>query len=146
LALAAVFSAEVSTCDAILFMLATSLSKDLYHRFVNPLASPDQVLRVARAAAIAGGALGMLLALQLQTVVDALTIFYSLLGATLLVPVVGALFVKRTGAAEAITSIVCGVGVLLAVQFGTDRAGWWNPNFCGLVASAIGYAAVLAFR
>ena len=29
LALAAVFSAEVSTCDAILFMLATSLSKDL---------------------------------------------------------------------------------------------------------------------
>ncbi|MBA3295735.1 MAG: sodium:solute symporter family protein, partial [Acidobacteria bacterium] len=34
LALAAVFSAEVSTCDAILFMLSTSLSKDLYKRFV----------------------------------------------------------------------------------------------------------------
>ena len=36
LALAAVFSAEVSTCDAILFMLATSLSQDLYKQFVEP--------------------------------------------------------------------------------------------------------------
>ena len=36
LGLAAIFSAEVSTCDAILFMLATSLSKDLYNRFVRP--------------------------------------------------------------------------------------------------------------
>ncbi|MGH9200195.1 MAG: sodium:solute symporter family protein [Vicinamibacterales bacterium] len=146
LALAAVFSAEVSTCDAILFMLATSLSKDLYQRFVNPSASPDQVLRVARLAAILGGTLGMVLAMQIRTVVDALTIFYSLLGATLLVPLVGAIFVKRTGPPEAITSIVCGVGVLLAVQFGTDRSGWWNPNFWGLVASAVSYLVVLLLR
>ncbi len=47
-ALAAVFSAEVSTCDAILFMLSTSLSQDLYKRFVNRQASDAQVLRVAR--------------------------------------------------------------------------------------------------
>src|SRR5690606_29212368 len=45
LALSAVFSAEVSTCDAILFMLATSWSRDLYHRFLRPNATPGQVLR-----------------------------------------------------------------------------------------------------
>jgi SSS family solute:Na+ symporter len=146
LALAAVFSAEVSTCDAILFMLATSLSKDLYQRFVNPGASAEQVLRVARLAALVGGALGMALALQIKTVVDALTIFYSLLGATLLVPLVGAVFLANTRAIEAVTSIVCGIGVLLAVQFSTDRTGWWNPNFWGLVASAISYAVVLWWR
>ena len=33
LALAAVFSAEVNTCDALLFVLSTSLSQDLYKRF-----------------------------------------------------------------------------------------------------------------
>ena len=33
LALAAMFSAEVSTCDAILFMLSTSISQDVYQRF-----------------------------------------------------------------------------------------------------------------
>jgi SSS family solute:Na+ symporter len=146
LALAAVFSAEVSTCDAILYMLATSLSKDLYQRFVNPSASPEKVLRMARMAAIAGGALGMVLALQLKSVIDALTIFYSLLGATLLVPVVGAVFVKRTTPVEAIASIVCGIGVLLAIQFGTDRTGWWNPNFWGLVASALSYTSVALVR
>ena len=44
-ALAAVFSAEVSTCDAILFMLSTSLSQDLYKRFINRQASDAQVLQ-----------------------------------------------------------------------------------------------------
>ena len=37
--LAAVFSAEISTADAVLFMLTTSLSQDLYKRFVSPGAS-----------------------------------------------------------------------------------------------------------
>ena len=50
LGLAALFSAEVSSSDAILFMLATSLSQDLYRRFVNPKASDQQVLTVARGA------------------------------------------------------------------------------------------------
>ena len=53
--LAAIFSAEVSTCDAILFMLSTSLSKDLYKRFVHPEADDRRVLLVARLAAVAGG-------------------------------------------------------------------------------------------
>ena len=49
LALAAVFSTEVDTCDAILFMLSTSASQDLYKRFINPAASDAQLLRVAAA-------------------------------------------------------------------------------------------------
>ncbi len=55
LGLAAVFSAEISSADAILFMLSTSLSKDLYKRFVRPDASDAQVLKVARLAALSGG-------------------------------------------------------------------------------------------
>ena len=75
LGLAAVFSAEVSTCDAILFMLSTSLSKDLYKRFVNPLADDARVLLMARLAAVAGGVGGVLLAIELETIVQALRIF-----------------------------------------------------------------------
>ena len=37
--LAAVFSAELSAADAVLFMLTTSLSQDFYKRFVRPDAS-----------------------------------------------------------------------------------------------------------
>lgn len=144
LALAAVFSAEVSTCDVILFMLATSLSQDLYKRFVNPAASPQRVLMVARAAALVGGAAGMLLAIfALKSIIDALSIFYSLIGATLLLPVVGGLYVKRAGTREALASIGLGMAALLAVQFGTDRTGWWHPNLWGLMGSAVGYFGVM---
>jgi SSS family solute:Na+ symporter len=143
LGLAAIFSAEVSTCDAILFMLATSSSRDLYQRFVNPTASSDQVLKVARVAALAGGALGMILAVQLSTIIDALRIFYSLLIATLFVPVAGALLAPRAGSREALTAILCGVGSLLAVYFGTDRTGWWDPGFWGLIGSGVGFVGTL---
>lgn len=146
IALAAIFSAEVSTCDAILFMMATSSSRDLYQRFINPAASPAQMLRVARTAALAGGLLGMLLATQLATIIDALKIFYSLLSATLFVPVAGAVLSKKGGPREALAAIVCGVTTLLAVQFGTDRTGWWDPSLWGLTASAIGYAGMLIAR
>jgi SSS family solute:Na+ symporter len=146
LTLAAIFSAEVSTCDAILFMVATSSSRDLYQRFINPAASPVQMLRVARAAALIGGVLGMVLATQLATIIDALRIFYSLLSATLFVPVAGALLSARAGSREAMAAIVCGVTTLLAVQFGTDRTGWWDPSLWGLIASAIGYVAMLMTR
>jgi SSS family solute:Na+ symporter len=139
LALAAVFSAEVSTCDAILFMVATSASKDLYQRFSNPGATSDQLLRVARAAAIGGGVLGIILAVQLATIADALTIFYSLLGAALLVPVLGAVLVPRAGAPQAMAGIIGGVGTLLAVYFFTSRTGWQNPSLWGLVGSAIAF-------
>src|SRR4029453_17379368 len=79
LALAAVFSAEVSSADAVLFMLSTSLSQDLYRRFLRPNASARQVLRVARAAAVAGGLAGIVLAIVIPTVIGALTVFYGLL-------------------------------------------------------------------
>jgi Na+/proline symporter len=104
------------------------------------------MLRVARTAALIGGALGMVLATQLATIIDALKIFYSLLSATLFVPVAGALLSKRAGSREAIAAIVCGVVTLLAVQFGTNRKGWWDPSLWGLAASAIGFSVMLATR
>ena len=122
LALAAVFSAEVSTCDAILFMLSTSLSQDLYKQFVNPRADDKTVLLVARLAAVAGGAIGVLLAIQLPTVIGALSIFYTLLGVSLFVPVLAGLYVGKAGTPEAFAAIIAGVSFVLAVQPSGRRA------------------------
>jgi SSS family solute:Na+ symporter len=144
LALAAVFSAEVSTCDAILFMLSTSLSQDLYKRIVNPSATPAQVLTVARIAALVGGTAGMLLAIfVVGEIIVALSVFYSIIGATLLVPVVGGLFVKSASRRDALFSIAAGMIAVLVMQFGTDHKGWLNPNLWGLVASALAFTASL---
>jgi SSS family solute:Na+ symporter len=147
LALAAVYSAEVSTCDAILFMLATSLSQDLYKRFVRPDVSDRELLRVARLAAIGGAAGGILLALRLQTVVDALAIFYTLLGASLFVPVLGGLFVRRAGTPEALAAIVAGVAAALASRFLPHAPVWWlDASVTGLVASAAAFGLLLVAR
>lgn len=148
LALAAIYSAEVSTCDAILFMLATSLSQDLYKRYLRPAATDRQMLLVARLAAVAGGLGGVWLALRLPTVTDALGIFYSLLGVSLFVPVIGGLYVRRAGAPEALASIAAGILTRLAVQVWTGGRGfgWVDPTLAGLVAAAVTFAAVLVIR
>jgi len=148
LALAAVFSAEVSTCDAILFMLSTSLSQDLYRRFVNPQATDRQVLQVARGAAVVGSAIGVALAVQLPTVIGALSIFYTLLGVSLFVPVVAGLYVKRAGSPEALAAIIGGVSFVLAMQV-SGKAGtavWTNPNVGGLTLAAVGLLVMMVVR
>jgi SSS family solute:Na+ symporter len=147
LALAAIFSAEVSTCDAILFMLSTSLSQDLYKRFVNPAAADRQVLAVARGAALVGGAVGVLLSVLIPTVVAALTIFYSLLAVSLFVPVVGGLYATRAGSREALASITAGVLTLLVIRFFmAAQYPWLDPTLTGIIAAAIAFFVVMAIR
>jgi SSS family solute:Na+ symporter len=148
LGLAAVFSTEVNTADAILFMLSTSLSQDLYRGYVRPGATDDEVLRVARIAAVAGGTLGVLLAVVSPSVIGALSIFYTLLGVCLFVPMIAGLYVRRAGTPEALAAIAGGVAVMLAVHLGTRGRGFGvlSPAMAGLIASTAACAAVLAVR
>lgn len=146
LGLAAIFSAEISSADAILFMLATSLSRDLYRRFLNPAASDARVLRVARLAAAAGGGLGVGLAVLLPSVIGALSIFYSLLSVSLFVPIIAALIRKDTRCWEALIAILSGVFLMLAVQMATGGRGFGllRPNVAGLATSLVAFLLVLA--
>jgi SSS family solute:Na+ symporter len=145
LALAAVFSAEVGACEAILFMLSTSLSKDLYKRVIRPEATPAQVLRVARIAAFVGGSAGMVLAIfVVKTIIDALVVFYSIIGATLLVPVVAGLYVSRAATRDALAAIIGGMATFLAMRYGTAGTGWLNPNLWGLLGSTVAFVVSLA--
>ena len=147
LALAAVFSTEVDTCDAILFMLSTSVSQDVYKRFLAPNASDAQLLRVARVSAAAGGAVGVMLAIVLETVISALTIFYSLLVVTLFVPIFGGLYARRAGSAAALAAIAAGVASMFIVRFALGATyRWLDPTLAGLAAAAIAFAAVAGVR
>ena len=147
LALAAVFSTEVDTCDAILFMISTSISRDLFQRYVRPAASDGELLTVARASAVAGGVLGVLLSIYLSTIVQAMTVFYSLLGVSLFVPVLGGLYSRRAGQTEALAAILAGVVALLVVRFGVaGRYPWLDPTLCGLIAAGIAFVGVMISR
>ncbi|MCC6318773.1 MAG: sodium:solute symporter family protein [Gemmatimonadaceae bacterium] len=137
LGLAALFSAEVSSADAILFMLATSLSQDLYKRTLRPSATDAQVLRVARFAAVAGGGLGIAIALAADTIVGTLSFFYSVLGVCLFVPIVGGLTVRRVDTRATLWAIVGGIVVMLGLRLGAGEA--WH----GLTPAMVGLATAL---
>ena len=146
--LLAVVSAEISTADAILFMLATSLSQDLYRRFVRPAASDAQVLKVARTAAILGGAAGVGLAVLAPTVIGALSLCYTILSVSLFVPVVAGLYARRVGTTEVAAAIAGGCLTLLAAHLAGPGAQLFGltPGLLGLLASATACGVVFAAR
>jgi SSS family solute:Na+ symporter len=145
-ALAAVFSAEVSAADAVLFMLTTSFSQDLYKRFLDPAASDARVLAVARIATVVSGTLGVFLALYYADLVETLKIFYALLGVSLFVPIIAGLYTRATSDA-AISAIVAGVGGMLVVQGATGGAGFGllGPAPAGLIAAVLGWTISVVF-
>ena len=145
LGLAALFSAEVSSSDAILFMLSTSLSQDLYRRHVNPRATDRQVLAVARGAAVAGGILGTGLAVAAASMVSVLQIFYTLLTVSLFVPVLGGLYTRCIGSKAALGAIAGGVGTFLAVLvlLGGARVLGMTPAMLGLLGAIAGCGILL---
>jgi SSS family solute:Na+ symporter len=138
LLLGAVFSAELSASDAILFSLSTSLSKDLYKGYLNPAASEENLLRVSRFAALAAGLAGIVLAMLLPSVVSALTVFYGLLTVVLLVPLLSGLYFRFPTATAAMITMVAGGTVAGAAHLLTDGkgVGLLNPVALGSLAAA----------
>ena len=141
LALAAVFSAEASAADAVLFMLATSGSRDLYRR-VRPRATDAELLRAARLAALAGAAFGLALSSMHRSVIDALGTFYAVMVVTLFVPIIAGLYAGNTTRRQGLASLL-GVPVLGIVHVATGGAGYGplTPVVSGVLASALAFAA-----
>ena len=139
LLLAAIFAAELSAADAVLFMLTTSLSKDLYKAHLNPNANDAQLMRVARIVASVCGLLGTGLAMGLETVYAALTIFYTLLTAALLLPIIVGLYAKRVTANAALASMIASVSVTFAIHYLSNKQGYGGvpPAIFGIVAGGM---------
>jgi SSS family solute:Na+ symporter len=141
LLLGAIFAAEVSTADAVLFMLSTSLSKDLYQTFINPRADDRRLMLVVRATAVVCGLLGAALGILLETVIQALTIFYTLLSAALLLPLIAGLYIKRVTARAAIATMLVSVAVTFALERLTEGQGKWGAP--SLIWGALAGLAVM---
>jgi SSS family solute:Na+ symporter len=148
LLLGAIFAAEVSTADAVLFMLSTSLSKDLYKTFLQPEADDRHLMRVARGSAIACGVVAAFLGMLLPNVISALTIFYTLLSAALFLPVIAGLYVRAATARAALTTIAVSVTLTLACELLTGGKGFRGiPSLVlGILAGVFAMIAVIAIE
>ncbi len=102
------------------------------------------MLNTARWAAVAGGVGGVVLALVLQTVQQALDIFYALLTVSLMVPIVGGLYVRRASTVHAFSAIIAGVTTLMVFRmFFATTSRWLDPTLWGLVAAVVAFALTL---
>jgi SSS family solute:Na+ symporter len=148
LGLAAVFSAELSAADAVLFMLTTSLSQDFYRRFVKPDATDAQMLRVTRATSLLAGTLGVAIALVAAGVIDVLSIFYTIMGVSLFVPIVAGLFTRRATTTDAMAAIVAGVAIVggLRLWNGGKPIGGFTPAMAGLAGAAVAFLVAQTLR
>lgn len=139
LALAAIFAAEVSTADTVLYMLATSLSKDLYKTLFNPDVSDEQLLSFSRKATVTCGIVGIIVAHFMANIITALSIFYSLMTVSLAAPFLFGLFSKKASVKGAFWSAGIGVVVTLALQFFNHGKGIWilNATSTGIICALV---------
>ncbi|HEX6324686.1 MAG TPA: sodium:solute symporter family protein [Vicinamibacterales bacterium] len=140
-ALAAVFAAEMSSADAVLFMLSTSGARDLYKRFVKRDATDAEELRTVRVIAIAAAVIGYVLIFVIGTVGGALRIFYSVMVVSLFVPILATLLIARPSTKAAYASVIAGIAALFGVAWltGGRGYGWASPVFVALLVSAAAF-------
>ena len=152
LALAGIFAAEVSTADTVLYMLAGSLTNDIYKRFINPKVGDEKLLRLSRIVTVICGVAGVILALRLESIISALTIFYSLMSVSLSAPLIFGLFTERANNSGAVMSAVSGVALTVYMTFGgfggfIDVMGVrLNASTCGIILSFAVMAVSLLHR
>ena len=139
LALAAIFAAEVSTCDTVLYMLATSLSKDLYQTFFRPDLDDEGLLKVSQKLTVVCGILGIFIAYYMANIITALAIFYSLMTVSLAAPFLFGLFDKKASTKGAFASAILGVAVVLGLKLfnGGKGIGILNATSLGILVAAV---------
>jgi SSS family solute:Na+ symporter len=144
LMLAAIFSAEVSSADAVLFMISTSVARDFVQAVLRRDLNDAALLRVTRITAVAAGTVGVLLAVSLQSVIAALEVFYSLLVVSLFVPLTAGVYSTRPRAATAMASMLVAVPatVLIHAATGGQGLGVLSPAALGILISALIFLAM----
>jgi len=140
IALAAVFAAEISTADTVLYMLNGSFTNDIYKTFFNPNLSDDGMLKMSRGVTMVSGVAGVILALFLPNIISALTIFYTLMSVSLTAPLLFGIFSTRPSAAAASVSAITGVAITLIITYGFPKFklfGILNAQTTGMIVSII---------
>lgn len=148
LGLLALLAAEISTADAVLFMLATSFARDLLPAFLRRDPDEDELLRAGRLASLFGGGLAIAAAIALSSVLDALKAFYAVMTVALFVPLMAGLLWTRATAGGARAAVAGGVAATVGSALllrGTPAAGW-APYALGIGAAALACALVSLTR
>ncbi|MFT5166569.1 MAG: SSS family solute:Na+ symporter [Saprospiraceae bacterium] len=138
LMLSAYFSAIMSTADSCLMAASGNIVTDVLAKILPKKLSEKANLRYSQIATLIIGILALLLATVMQNVLELMLLSYAFMVSGLLVPVVGALFWKRSTSFAAFWAMLLGgATTTLLVLSDTSLPFGLDANIGGILLSAI---------
>jgi solute:Na+ symporter, SSS family len=137
LVLAAALAAIMSTASACMMAASTVLAQDIIGRFFVPERDQHSTIWLNRVLILVVGAATLVSSVAIADVVGALTVAYDLLVACVFVPVIGALFWKRSTTMAAVSSMLVGAVVCIATMIWkglySNEAIYYSLAACAIV-------------
>lgn len=137
--LAAVVFAVMASCNSAYIAVATNAIHDIYQGMLNPEADSRTCKRLMLLVDVAVCAVGILLALRMNDIIQVLSMGYSLISAGCLVPFLGGVLWKNGTSRGALTGAFVGMGACLA-----DTLGLLHLPYAGLSCIVLSAAAYVA--
>ena len=118
--LGAAVAIVVSTADSFLLVSSNCIVRDIYHRFVNPDASPTGLVRISRWTVVVVGIVGFAASVVSKQFLSVALWAYTVYGASITPALLAAFFWKRTTTAGAAAGLAG--GIVTTIVWGTlDR-------------------------
>lgn len=134
LLLSAYFSAIMSTADSCLMAASGNIVTDLLGKMFRLTA--DAQLRMSQLTTLLGGALAIYIALQMQNVLALMLLSYSFMVSGLFIPIMGALFWKKSSANGAFIAMLGGgITTSVLILLKTELPLELDPNFYGMLVA-----------
>lgn len=141
--MAAYFSAILSTADSCLMASSGNVVTDLIGRFKKFNSESSGFVKLSQIVTLIIGVLALLLASVMENVLTLMLDSYAFMVSGLFVPVIGALYWKRSTAAGAMAAMIIGGSTTLSLRYsGIELPFELDPNLFGITASAIAFVVV----
>ena len=142
--IAAIIAAVMSSADSCLSCLATVAMEDMYRRHVNPAATDQQLLSIARNTTLIVGAAGAVCAWFFSNIADILVFVYDFWAPTMVLPfVIGVFWYHPSRVYAVVASMVVGTLATIVWRFGPVAQGDIGPALFGFTAALLAFIVAL---
>jgi solute:Na+ symporter, SSS family len=138
LMMSAYFSAIMSTADSCMMAASGNFLTDILSRLFLIEGNKKRMLRFSQGLTLVIGIVAMLIAATMENVLELMLYSYAFMVSGLLMPVIGAFFLKNRTPLAALSSMLAGGGTTLFLTItGISLPFGLDPNIFGISASAV---------
>jgi len=143
---AAYFSAIMSTADSCLMASSGNFVNDIICRYIIKKPSKKKMVFLSQLTTLFIGLLALLVAVSFKNVLNAILHAYSFMVSGLLVPTLGAYFLKKNSSSSAFWSMLSGGSTTLLMKFFQLNLPWGlDQTLAGILVSAVVFFVIRRF-